>query len=71
MQQFPHCEINYENELRSADQHQSTIDKICSYPGVETNLVKATLSKGNKVTVTNLDQLRAMLQSNGFGGIFD
>lgn len=64
-----HLQIDYERDLRQADHHQATIDRICAALGVGTGPVKADLARrSERITVKNRDAVRARLLQEGLLG---
>lgn len=64
MSRIPHIVVQYEDDLKHAEQHQPTIDRICNALGHPPSPVIANLQKtSERTTITNKDALRAMFQT--------
>lgn len=56
---LPHLTVQYEDDLKRAETHQPTIDRICAAIGVPSGPVAADLKRVlERTTITNLDSLR-------------
>ena len=69
MSHLPHMRLQYEDSLRSGEQHQETIDRICQFIGAKTDLVaakmKRTGAEGGKVVVANMETLKGVAAEMG------
>lgn len=64
--ELPHIGVRYEDDLRRAEQHQPTVDRLCTALGIAPTPVKARVSRvSDKVVVTNLDALQAVAAQEG------
>jgi len=70
MSHLPHLRYDYETALSNAQQHQATVDDVCSHLGVPTQSVVADTEKvgaSGLNKVTNVDQLKERMVKEGFG----
>jgi len=70
LQKLPYLELVYERDLRCAEQHQTTAEKIFEYLGLEPVMVSSSLKRlgtdNLAEQIQNYDEMVAMLKSNGY-----
>lgn len=75
LEQLPHLEVIYEEDLKDANKHQSTMDKVFDFLEVESISVVAKtkkLSNNNlRNVISNYDDLLSFLDNSGYSKYTD
>ncbi|MBI1356439.1 MAG: hypothetical protein GC160_19020 [Acidobacteria bacterium] len=70
LDQFPHLQLTYEQDLADASGHQSAVDRILDAVGLPHKPVRTSLRKINRAAPTeileNFDEIDAALRGRGF-----
>ena len=71
----PHLSLTYEEHIRHADDHQSTVDSVCDFLGIESGPVESSYRKVTplslKERVANYDELARRLRGTPYAEYLD
>jgi hypothetical protein len=66
LSKYDYLKLCYETDLIDENMHQKTVNKICDYLGLESSLIKTTLTKSNsydvKDIITNYDEIKPIIE---------
>jgi len=68
MSHVDHCRVHYDDDLKQADRHQETVDRVCDFLGVPSGPVASNMTrtggKGGTQKVENIDQIIARVRDS-------
>lgn len=71
----PHLRLVYEQDLLDPSEHQSTVDRVCDYVGVDAASVRSELVKPASTSVrdlmANFDEVRGLLGSTRYASYLE
>jgi len=72
---LPHLRLSYEDDLLDSVAHQTTVDRVCEYLGIDSAPVTAGLRKANprqtREIIANFDEVRKLFASTRYASYFD